>query len=147
MASHPTVEKPLATLPPHTGGAKFDFSPGGPWGKGMVYVALFGDMTPATSEPTKHPGYGVARMDMSTLKVEPFFKAREDALGPKTFAHVATAGPKRPVAVRFAPDGSSLFVVDFGALAVVPSAVGSLPHPFPGTGTVWRIAAARGPGR
>jgi glucose/arabinose dehydrogenase len=142
LKDHPKVEKPLLALPPHTGGAKFDFSPGGPFGKGMVYVALWGDMTPATGKPSKHPGPGVARFNVAALKPEPFFGALKASLGPKGFEHVATAGPRRPVAVRLSPKGDALYVVDFGALAVVPTAVGPEPHPFPGTGVVWRIRPA-----
>lgn len=143
LAEHPDVEKPLLELPPHTGGAKFDLSRGGPFGAGQAYVALLGDMLPATGEPAKHPGFGVARFDLKALKPEPFFRARPEALGPKGFEYVATAGPKRPVDVKFAPDGLSLFVVDFGALAAVPTAAGPAPRPFPGTGVVWRVGPVR----
>jgi glucose/arabinose dehydrogenase len=145
LKDHPKVEKPLMTLPPHTGGAKFDFSPGGAFGKGMVYVALWGDMTPATGKATKHPGPGVARFSTATLKPEPFFGVQKDALGTKGFEHAATAGPRRPVAVRFSPKGDALYVVDFGAMAVVPTAVGPEPQPFPGTGVIWRIRPAARP--
>lgn len=96
-------------------------------------------MLPATGEPRKHPGFSVVRLDLSTLQVEPFFRAATEALGPKGFEHVATAGPKRPIAVMFSPDGTALFVVDFGAMAEFPTAVGPSPRPFPGTSAVWRI--------
>ena len=110
------------------------------------YVALLGEMVPSTGEPNQHPGFAVARLDLQTLKVEPFFKARPEALGPKGFEYVATAGPKRPVDVKFAPDGNSLYVVDFGAMTTVPTAVGPSPLPFPGTGVVWRITPVARPG-
>ena len=32
-----------------------------------------------------------------------------------------------------------MFVVDFGAIAMVESATGPEPHPIPGTGVLWRI--------
>src|SRR5205823_5913049 len=105
LAEHPRVEKPLLALPPHTGGAKFDLSRGSAFGTGQAYVALLGDMLPETGEPGKHPGFGVARLDLDTLKVQPFFKTLPEALGPKGFEYVATAGPKRPVDVKFSPDG------------------------------------------
>jgi glucose/arabinose dehydrogenase len=145
LAEHPEPEKPILALPPHTGGAKFDLSRGGAFGEGQAYVALLGDMYPSTGEPTKHPGFGVARLDMTTLQVEPFFKTRPEALGPKGFEYVATAGPKRPVDVKFSPDGRSLYVVDFGAMTAVPTAVGASPRPFPGTGVIWRISAVNAP--
>jgi hypothetical protein len=84
----------------------------------------------------------VARIDVASKKVEPFFRARKDAPGPKGFEHVATAGSRRPVAVKFAPRGDALFVVDFGAIALVPSGIGALPKPFPSTGLVWVITPA-----
>jgi len=40
--------------------------------------------------------------------------------------------------VRFSPDGSSLYVVDFGVLTM--DAQGA--HPQRGTGVVWRISRA-----
>lgn len=50
----------------------------------------------------------------------------------------AGEGPERPVAVRFSPDGQSLYVVDFGILgADVATAI-----PFSETGAVWRIVRA-----
>jgi len=143
LKDHPEVEKPMLTLPPHTGGAGFDFSRSPLFGSGMVYVALMGDMTPATGEPNKHPGPGVVRLDPKTLKMEPFFGTRTTALGPKGLEYVATAGLKRPVNVRFSPQGDALYVVDFGAETVVPSAVGPVPQPFPGTGAIWRIVPVR----
>ncbi|MEX2176498.1 MAG: PQQ-dependent sugar dehydrogenase [Pirellulaceae bacterium] len=143
LVEHPKVEKPVLALPPHTGGAKFDLSRSAAFGKGQAYIALLGDMLPSTGEPNKHPGFGVARLDMKTLKIEPFFKTRPEALGPKGFEYVATAGPKRPVDVKFSPDGKSLYVVDFGAMVDVPTAVGPTSRPFPGTGTLWRITATQ----
>src|SRR5204862_6637709 len=103
---------------------KCDSSRSPAFGKGMAYVALLGDMTPSTGEPTKHPGFGVARLDLTTLKVEPFFRTRPEALGPKGFEYVATAGPKRPVDVKCSPDGNVLYVVDLGAMVEVPAAIG-----------------------
>jgi hypothetical protein len=73
------------------------------------------------------------------MKPQPFFRAKKDALGTKGFEHVATAGPRRPIAVRFAPRGEAMFVLDFGPIAMLPSALGGSPKPFPGTGTVWVI--------
>lgn len=143
LADHPDVQKPLLALPPHTGGAKFDLARGGPFGQGAAYVALMGDMTPATGAKGEHPGFAVAKLDLATLKAEPFFRARADALGPKGFEHAATAGPRRPVDVKFSPDGLSLFVADLGAMTAVPTALGPAPKPFPGTGVVWQISAAR----
>jgi hypothetical protein len=68
-----------------------------------------------------------------------------DALGPRGLEHVQTAGPRRPVDVRFAPDGNTLYVVDIGAITVLPTMVPTA-MPFPGTGVVWRITREGGGG-
>jgi DNA-binding beta-propeller fold protein YncE len=72
--------------------------------------------------------------------VQPFFRARDDALGPAgPFGHVVTPGPKRPVGVRFSPDGNSLYVTDIGAILALPAGAGPMARAFPGTGVVWRV--------
>jgi len=76
--------------------------------------------------------------------MEPFFRAKKEALGQNGFEHVTTAGPRRPIAVRFSPDNRAMFVLDFGPIAMVPSGIGALPRSFPGTGTVWVITPTAG---
>lgn len=141
LADHPKVEKPLATFDPHSSATKFDFGQEGPFGKGSIYVALHGDLCPTTGTPPADLlSYAVVKLDKGAMKPEPFFRAKKNSLGPKGFEHVATAGPRRPIAVQFAPRGEALFVLDFGPIAMLPSALGGAPKPFPGTGTVWVIA-------
>ena len=53
--------------------------------------------------------------------------------------YVTTPGPKRPVDVRFSREGDALYVADLGAIMVYPSARPT-PHPFPGSGVIWRIS-------
>jgi hypothetical protein len=48
-------------------------------------------------------------------------------------------GLERPVAVRFDPEGTSLYVVDFGVL--LQSAKGSTPQKE--TGVLWRVTKER----
>lgn len=45
-----------------------------------------------------------------------------------------SAGPRRLVDVRFAPDGSALYIADFGTMIVEQK-----PVPVPATGVIWRI--------
>jgi hypothetical protein len=52
--------------------------------------------------------------------------------GPASREH--RGGLERPMAVRFSPDGSSLYVVDFGVLEV-----GKAITPYERTGVIWRI--------
>jgi glucose/arabinose dehydrogenase len=140
LADHPKVEKPLATFDPHSSATKFDVSPNDLFGKDTIYVAMHGDLCPMTGEaPEDLLSYAVVKLDKSSMKPEPFFRARKDSLGSKGFEYVATAGPRRPIAVKFAPRGDAMFVLDFGPIAMLPSAVGGSPKPFPGTGTVWVI--------
>jgi glucose/arabinose dehydrogenase len=143
LAEHPPVEKPLLALPPHTGATKLAASPGGAFGRGQIYAAVAGNMIPASGAPNQHPAPGVARIDGTTLHITPFFGVRPEALGPPGMEPVVTAGPRRPVDVRFSPRGDALYIADVGGLAIVPSAIGPMPRPFPRTGVIWRIRPAR----
>jgi glucose/arabinose dehydrogenase len=136
----PPFEKPWLSRPPHSATTKFDFARSSEFGfEGQMFLGEFGSGTPVNAPGTVPAGYQVVRIDPQTKQVEPFFKARESALGPGRERHVVTAGPKRPADVRFSPDGRALYVVDFGAMSAFPAAAGPLVHPFPGTGVVWRI--------
>jgi len=144
MAEHPPVERPFLARPVHAALTKLDFSPGGPFGfKGHLFMGELGEMTPVTGQAGNPPaGFQVVRIDPKTGETPTFFKAKAQALGPQGFEYVATAGPKRPVDVRFSPDGKALYVVDLGAYATLETAV-PLPAPFEGTGVVWRIVKER----
>lgn len=146
LQSHPTPEKPLATFSSGSGVAKFDFSPNELFGQGQIYLAMFGDLASQTPQPRQHVGYAVARVDTATWQVSPFFRARQTGLGPPGLEYVATAGPRRPIDVRFSPSGDSLYVVDFGAVGTVQTALGTTPRPYPGTGVLWRISLRLPPG-
>lgn len=139
MASHPPAEKPLLERPMHSALTKLDFSTSPKFGfEGQLFVGEFGDNNPITGHHGKRVGYQVVRIDPKSREVTPFFRARPEALGPKGMEYVLTAGPKRPVDVRFSPGGDALYVVDLGALAALPTKVPTA-RPFEGTGVVWRI--------
>lgn len=139
MAEHPPVERPFLERPMHSAVAKIDFCRSANFGfEGHLFLAEAGDMNPITGHHGKHVGFQVIRIDPKTGEAASFFRARKDALGPKDFEYAATAGPKRPVDVRFSPDGEALYVVDIGALVALPTIV-PMVKPFPGTGAVWRI--------
>lgn len=140
MRDHPPIEKPLMKLPTHAGAAKMDYSRNAKFGfQGQLFVALSGDMNPITGEHAERSGFEVVRVDPAKAKFETFFRTQKSSLGPKGMEYVVTAGPKRPVDVCFSRDGSALYVVDVGAMAIVSTATGPAPRPFPGTGVVWRI--------
>lgn len=112
MAEHPPVEEPLLTVPEHAGITQIEFSPGGGFGfDGELFMAEFGDMAPMTGRLDVPHGRQVIRIDPASGEMQPFFHVREGAEGPQGMEHVATSGPKRPVDVRFSPDGDGLYVV------------------------------------
>ncbi len=148
MRDHPPAEKPLLPLPPHVGAAKIDFGRGDGFGfRGHLFLALSGDMNPITGQHAERSGFEVVRIDPAAAKAEPFFGAKKGALGPKGMEYVVTAGPRRPVDVRFSTDGNALYVVDVGAVAILSTATGPAPRPFPGTGVVWRVTRSEAAGR
>jgi glucose/arabinose dehydrogenase len=145
MAEHPPVQKPLATRPVNAALTKCDFSRSQGFGfAGELFFGEFGDMTPATGREHGRPGYDVVRLDVRTGAAETFFRLRPEAMAQPPFDHSATAGPRRPVDVVFNPSGDALYVVDFGAMAVIPGAAPII-HPFEGTGVVWRIVRSDAP--
>jgi glucose/arabinose dehydrogenase len=138
MAEHPQVEKPAGLRPHQSGVAKMAASPGKGFGfEGHLFMAEVGDMSPITGHD--HPvGYQVVRINAADGQAEPFFHTRKENLGPQNLEYAVTAGPRRPVDVQFSPDGSALYVVDIGAIAVIPSLTPTV-QPFSGTGVIWRI--------
>lgn len=149
MIKHPPVEKPWLNFPKHAAITKLDFSRSEGFGLGHMYVAFFGHMSPMTGKaPEEHGGHRIVRIDPSTKRVETFF-AKYDAHGGHGHGDGSgghpggggqeqyesiSAGPRRLVDVRFAPDGNALYVADFGSLVVTDK-----PRPVPGTGVIWRV--------
>jgi glucose/arabinose dehydrogenase len=148
MEKHPPVERPFMTRPPHSAVTKIEFSRSAAFGyAGQMFLGEFGSGTPVSGPKGPLVGYQLIRIDPQTKKVEPFFRTRREALGPAGNEYFATSGPKHPMGARFSRDGTSLYVVDFGAMAVFPAGAGPAARPMPTTGVVWRITktgAARG---
>ena len=140
LQEHPPVSQPLVTLPPHSSVTGLTFSTNANFGfEGQLFVAASGDNAPVTASVQERAGFWVQRVDTTTGKVEMFFRARPETLGTRDEEYVTTPGPRRPVDLRFSPDGSALYVVDYGPVLWVRSATGPAPHYFPGTGVLWRI--------
>jgi glucose/arabinose dehydrogenase len=141
MKKHPRVERPVLTRPPHSAVTKIEFARSAAFGfAGQMFLGEFGSGVPATA-PTGGPahGYQLVRIDLTTKRVEPFFKARQEALGPSGHEYFATSAPKHPMDARFSDKGDALYVVDFGAMAFFAAGAGPAARPIPQTGVVWRI--------
>ncbi|MES2643933.1 MAG: c-type cytochrome [Myxococcota bacterium] len=124
---------PVATFGVHASANGVDLAPEGFGFVGEAFVAEFGDMAPVVGKVMAPVGRRVVRVDPTTGVLTPFGVTREGA--------ASGAGLERPVDVAFAPDGESLYVVDFGVMAIV----GGVPVPRPATGVLWRIARSGGP--
>jgi hypothetical protein len=75
-------------------------------------------------------------VDVANGVVEDFAVNRGTVQGPASWT--GGGGLERPVAARFDPDGTRLYIVDFGVFTVD----GNRFTPHPGTGVLWRITPA-----
>lgn len=126
--------KPAAILAVHSSSDGFDFSRNETFGYvGQAFIAQFGDEAPTTGKVLNPVGFRVVRVDVETGVVEPFAVNRGKSNGPASMLN--GGGFERPVAVRFTPDGSALYVVDFGVLKQTEQGA----RPQEKTGVVWRI--------
>lgn len=140
LKNPPPVEQPFLTLAPHSGVTQMDFSRSSAFGyEGHIFLGEVGDMQPITGNDARPVGFQVLRIDANTGRAEVFFRARQGTLGPNHLEYVTTPGPKRPVDVRFSPDGNALYVVDIGPIMVYPAPT-PLPRSWPGSGVIWRIS-------
>jgi glucose/arabinose dehydrogenase len=126
--------RPTAYLPVHSSADGFDISRNPAFGQlGYAFVALFGDMAPRVGKVLGPVGFKVVRVNLTTGTVEDFARNRGDANGPAS--RLQLSGLERPIAARFSPDGSALYIVDFGIMRMTGKGPESQPH----TGRVWRI--------
>jgi glucose/arabinose dehydrogenase len=140
MAAHPRCETPAMRFTPHTSPTKIDFGKSPYFGfAGHMFLGQVGGAQPVTGPGGQPSGFQVVRIDPGLREVQPFFRVAPGAEGPKGFEYVVTPGPKRPVDVRFSPDGNALYVADVGAITSLVGAAGPTVLAFPGTGVVWRI--------
>lgn len=131
LAEHPeTPPQPVARFGAHASSSGFDFSRGGAFGYGgQAFVARSGDPVPGTAV-----GHEVVRVDVSTGVIQDFAANGDKGNGgPATLPRAG--GFERPLAVRFTPDNSALYVVDFGVMTVTAQGM----HPQEKTGVLWRI--------
>ncbi|MFN2385036.1 MAG: sorbosone dehydrogenase family protein [Thermoanaerobaculia bacterium] len=134
LSSHPgKPPKPSALFGVHSSANGFDFSRSEAFGHvGQLFVALFGDMSPGTGKTLSPVGFKVVRVDPRTGVVKDFAANKGPKNGPAS--RIGGGGLERPVAARFDPSGSALYVVDFGVMTI-----GENPQPRQNTGVLWRI--------
>lgn len=139
LREHPNPPPtPEAVLGVHSSSNGIDFATESTFGfVGDAFIAQFGDMAPGVGSVMGPVGFRVVRVDVEDGVVHDF-AVNEDPRGPAS--RTGGAGLERPVSVRFAPDGGSLYLVDFGVMTV-----GERPMPRPGTGVIWRIVPEGSP--
>jgi len=93
-------------------------------------------MAPNVGKVMSPVGFKVVRVNVQTGVIEDFAENRGKTNGPAS--RLGTGGLERPVAARFDPAGTALYVVDFGVLTM-----GRNPQPRTGTGVLWRITRAQ----
>jgi len=135
LANYPgTPPEPTAVLGVHSSSNGFDFSKNTGFGhEGEVFVAQFGDMAPEVGKVLSPVGFKVVRIDVSTGVISDFAVNKGKRNGPASW--LKSGGLERPIAARFDPAGSALYIVDFGILKM--SKNGS--EPVKNTGVVWKI--------
>ena len=80
------------------------------------------------------------RDDVSNGVIEEFAVTGGKKNGPASL--LKSGGLERPLSVRFSPDGSALYIVDFGILMMSDKGAA----PVKGTGVLWRVTRAGGEG-
>jgi glucose/arabinose dehydrogenase len=135
LAEHPNKgQTPVAYFGVHSSSDGFDFSRNAAFGHpGEAFVAQFGDQSPAVGKVLAPVGFKVVRVDVRTGRIEDFAVNRGKGNGPAT--HQGTHGLERPVAARFDPSGTALYIVDFGVLKME----GQKAMPQTETGVLWRV--------
>lgn len=127
--------EPVARLAVHSSSDGFDISRSERFGHvGQAFIAQFGDMAPKAGKVWGPVGFKVVRVELDTGIVHDFAVNHSEDNGPAS--KLGLGGLERPVAARFDPQGSALYVVDFGIMTVSDDGPKSLPE----TGVLWRIA-------
>lgn len=126
--------RPAAEFAVHASASGLDFSRSEAFGHvGEAFVAEFGDLAPLSGKLLGPVGFKVVRVQLETGAVEDFAVNRGRTNGPASL--LRSGGLERPIALRFSPDGSALYIVDFGVVTAHKEGI----KPYKGTGAVWRI--------
>ncbi|MEX0744172.1 MAG: hypothetical protein WD118_01110 [Phycisphaeraceae bacterium] len=141
LADHPeTPPTPVTRFAVHASANGLDFPPNNAFGfEGHAFVAQFGDLAPAVGKVLAPVGYNVVTVDPASGVIVPFAANAGPTNGPAS--QLGGGGLERPVDVAFSPDGTALYIADFGVMTTSDQG----PQPRAGTGVVWRVT--REPGR
>ena len=129
------VPDPVAVLGVHSSSNGMDFSTSDDFGyQDYVFIAQLGDMSPNVGKVLGPVGFKVVMVDVDHGIIKDFAvnKGREN--GPASV--LEHGGLERPVAVKFHPDGASLYVVDFGIIEID----GNKTISHERTGVIWKIS-------
>jgi hypothetical protein len=139
LAEHPNEPpKPAAIFGVHSSSNGIDFSRSKSFGfEGDAFVAQFGDMAPGVGKTYKPVGFKVIRVNTETGAIFDFLVNKK---GYAPASKLNTRGIERPVAVRFTPDGESLYIVDFGVMLTSEKG----PVPVEKTGVIWKVSKSAG---
>lgn len=134
LAEYPNVPpRPAAILDVHSSSNGIDFSRSPEFGYvGHAFIPQFGDQAPGTGKVLAPVGFKVVRVDLKTGVIHEFAVNKGRTNGPASWHR--SGGLERPLSLRFDPEGTSLYVVDFGVMTMADK-----PNPYPGTGVIWRI--------
>ena len=133
ISNHPseTPPAPVVRFNPHAATNGFAFSPGEPWGPpSTMYVALFGDFTPATGTVDRPRGVKVVRVDTATGEESEFIENET----PGQASRHSGGGLEHPSDVTFGPDGS-MYITDWSIARVSEKGLVLEPR----TGVIWRV--------
>ncbi|HJU05642.1 MAG TPA: hypothetical protein VJ692_10875 [Nitrospiraceae bacterium] len=147
LSKHPGIPpSPVAVLDVHSSSDGFDFSRNPAFGHvGQAFIAQFGDQSPTSGKVLAPVGFKVVRVDVRTGVIEEFAANKGRQNGPAS--KIGGGGFERPIAARFDPTGSALYVVDFGVMTLGQGGKVRQPwtssqvaaEPRKGTGVLWRI--------
>ena len=136
IADHPTETppEPIALFNPHAATNGFAFAPSGDWGEPTdVFIALFGDFTPATGTVAEPQGVKVVRLDTTNGQITDFLSNKVSG---EAFRYSA-GGLEHPSDVTFGPDGA-MYVTDWGIARITVDGLRLEPN----TGVVWKVSVA-----
>jgi glucose/arabinose dehydrogenase len=135
LASHPNKPpRPVATLGVHSSSNGLDFSSSGTFGyEGEAFIAQFGDMAPDVGKVVDPVGYKVVRVDVKNGVIKDFAANKGKENGPASW--LKNGGLERPVAVKFSPDGSALYIMYFGIVKMTEEGA----KPQEKTGMIWKV--------